>query len=121
MSAQVRLGQQARQEVREDVGFRRARIASGWGGEAVAAFQMLEADLDAPAQTVEIADDDSWELRRPQRGDQDRPFGRDDGAGLEDGPTASGLGDDFFDALFRGFGRLAQGDSGIWWRSSPNA
>src|SRR5262245_34980406 len=77
MLGNERLGQQAQQEMAEDVCPGATGIFARRSRQTDAALEMLEGNLDAPSQSIESADRREWILIAVERCDDDDPFGRD--------------------------------------------
>src|SRR5262245_2970423 len=77
MLGNERLGQQAQQEMAEDVCPGAAGIFARRSRQTDAALEMLEGNLDAPSQSIESADRRERVLIAVERCDDDDPFGRD--------------------------------------------
>ena len=75
MLGEERLGQCDQQEVAEDIGLCRGGVFAGLLTETGAAFQMLECNLDPPAQAIEFADGLHRERCGVERGEKHHPFG----------------------------------------------
>src|SRR5262245_5006996 len=108
MLCKERLGQQDRQQMAEDVHLGQARVLARRARQPDAALGVLEGDLDAPAQAVEVADLLRREFLPSKRGDKDRPACRDQRGGVHGLAFAGGFPLELGDRLLRGMLRLAQ-------------